>query len=547
MTDLKSSVPLLVCAFLAAGTTGGTSYAFGIYGEALKEELLLTQSQLDTISSASFTAGILSWIPGLFVDKCGEKCSMVGGGFLGASALLGFWVVAREFVIVPRDYLVPILSAFGVLIFVACALVTGSVFKIIVANTKSVHKGSAVGAAKGFVGLGSGAYAVLFEALDRKSDLDFLPMAAFFFLAAATLPALCLLPGKREETARVDLSTSAHYSSLYMGLIAMAVLVVGQSVVELISPAEGELNDQREGPDYIMAAVVPFVWFGPILGLLILPAATHTVLPTDIQDDDDEAPLTDALAKVVQAPFKDEPASREECEYGEVQDISVSEQSSVVAPSGDRSLVQMLGTPSAWLILWTCTILVGGGTVMTNNLGQMTEALRFDPKVVPAALSLFSVAQSFARVVTGSLSSLVKRRTSFFIYASFAGLAAHSVLAIATDEMSFIGGVFLSGLAFGMVWPLMVLVTGDLFGTENVGANYMFYDGLTSALGTLALSKFVAQRVYEDNIVDGGDGVTCYGPECFQMTNWIIAGLSVTCILTSLCLQCMPLTRQTYG
>ena len=70
----------------------------------------------------------------------------------------------------------------------------------------------------------------------------------------------------------------------------------------------------------------------------------------------------------------------------------------------DYSLVQMLQTPSALLMLWTTTILVGAGTVETNNMGQMVEALGFDKAVTPASLALFSVAQAFSRVMTGALS-----------------------------------------------------------------------------------------------------------------------------------------------
>ena len=470
MSETKSSVPLLVAAFLAAGTTGGTSYAFGLYGDALKEDLGLTQSQLDTISSASFCAGLVSWIPGLCVDRCGEQCGLVGGGILGAVSLMCFWVVAREIIQVPSEYLVPILCACNVMVFVASALVTGAVFKIIVKHTSPQHKGHAVGAAKGYVGLGSGAYAVMFESLARKSDLDFLPMAAFFYLAAASLPAMCLLSSSGNKETRVDISTPAHYSSLYMGLIAMATLVVGQSILALVvDDNEGVRNNEQEGPDYTMAAVVTIVWFGPILGLLILPTATYTTLPSDIHHDDDEAPLTAAEAGGVSS-FKDEPNGDHSDDDDDDNYDTVTHQTQL---PHDRNLCQMLTTLSAWLMLWTCTILVGGGTVMTNNLGQMVQALRFDPKVVPAALSLFSVAQSLGRVMTGSLSSMAKRRTSFLVIASIGGGVAHAVLAMSTSELPFIGGVFLSGLFFGMVWPLMVLISGELFGTPNVGANYM--------------------------------------------------------------------------
>jgi hypothetical protein len=200
------------------------------------------------------------------------------------------------------------------IIFLSCALITGSVFKIIVGQTLPHHKGHAVGAAKGYVGLGSGAYAVLFESLKRQSDLDFLPMAAFFLVAAATFPALFLLPGRNDPSMRVDMSTLSHYSSLCLGLVAMAVLVIGQSIVELVATGNKDLLLllQSDKPDYLTTFMVPLVWFGPILGLLILPKATHTLLPTDILNVDDNVPLTRDTIKVTTSAFRDDPTDAED-------------------------------------------------------------------------------------------------------------------------------------------------------------------------------------------------------------------------------------------
>jgi hypothetical protein len=108
-------------------------------------------------------------------------------------------------------------------------------------------------------------------------------------------------------------------------------------------------------------------------------------------------------------------------------------------------------------------------------------------------------------------------------------------------------GVALSGAAFGMVWPLMVLIVGEVFGTANVGANYLFHDGFSSAMGTLLLSKYVAQTVYESNIDHSdksSDGLTCYGQDCFRLSHWIVAGLSLTCVLSSV--GVLLTTRQFY-
>lgn len=145
-----SNIPSLVCAFSASATTGGTSYAFGLYANALKHDLNLSQGQLDSISTAFFVAGLFSWIPGLFSDTFGTKFAIVLGGTMMTVSLMSYWFVATQWIYVPHHSLVLVLSVLGVLIFLSCASVTGAVFKIISIATGPGSKGTAVGAAKGY-------------------------------------------------------------------------------------------------------------------------------------------------------------------------------------------------------------------------------------------------------------------------------------------------------------------------------------------------------------------------------------------------------------
>jgi hypothetical protein len=211
------------------------------------------------------------------------------------------------------------------------------------------------------------------------------------------------------------------------------------------------------------------------------------------------------------------------------------------------NLIQMLQTPTALPMIWTTVVLVGAGTVETNNMGQMVESLGFDPSVTSASLAFFSVAQAASRVFTGSLSEAALSwntnlfhmnggipRPFFMIMASFVGLLAHFVLGVARTEFAFVVGVTLAGVAFGMVWPLMVLISAEVFGVAGAGQNYMFYDGVSSAGGTLLLTKFVAQTVYDRNTdPHGADTKTCMGMDCFQTTHMIVSGLCLTCVLSS--------------
>ena len=77
MASGRSNVPGLLVAFSASVTTGGTIYAFGIYGDALKKQLGLTQLQLESISATFFIAGLFTWMP-----LSSKNCNIESAGSL---------------------------------------------------------------------------------------------------------------------------------------------------------------------------------------------------------------------------------------------------------------------------------------------------------------------------------------------------------------------------------------------------------------------------------------------------------------------------------
>ena len=124
-TAKPTNLPLLTACYMSTLTTGATTYAFSFYSSALKTSLHLSQNQLDTLSSATFCAGILSWIPGMVVDAWGARSAMAAGGLSNTVNLTLYWIIATERVKMPDiDLLVLVLSLLGVLIFMGCALVT---------------------------------------------------------------------------------------------------------------------------------------------------------------------------------------------------------------------------------------------------------------------------------------------------------------------------------------------------------------------------------------------------------------------------------------
>ncbi len=567
----QTNIPRVTCALLASITTGGVSYAFGLYGNALKKTLHLTQGQLETISSATFCAGLFSWIPGLFVDRFGTRAGISVGGLTGAGSLLLYWAVAKQYIVMNVDLVVTVLSGLSMAIFLSCALITGSVFKIISCSCEAGTKGSAVGLAKGYVGLGSGAYACLFQAIrgPSTSDLDFLPMCAMMFLCAAAIPSFLALPKRAAERRKVpDVLTPLHFQCLFGSILLLAILIVGSSLIEL-----ARTSGTRKA-NYPLAVLILVVWLSPIAAQIYLPQRSQDGSVIEMAREEQDSLLRneeDAINEnvVLQAQERTSKVVAEQLPPDETENADALEapevrrlhrQSSTLG--GHKNLFQMLQSYPAWLLLWTTTILVGGGIVETNNLGQMVESLHFDPVVTSASLSLFSVAQSAGRVATGALSDWALTyntnrccidqgvpRPFFLFVGSITAVMAHVILAISTEQVPFVIGIALSGLAFGSAWPLMVLIVGEIYGTAHVAANYMFYDGFASAAGTFFLSKILAQEVYDSHIdphySEADDGATCYGNQCFQLTHVIIAFLSITGLGTSLLFQYA--TRERYN
>lgn len=557
-------------------------YAFGMYGEALKQTLHLSQSQLNTISSAMFIAGLFSWIPGLIVDRFGSRFSLCLGGLTGALSSLAYWIFARQFVVIQA--IVPMLSLLSMLTCLSCAMIVGSVFKIILLTSGPGTKGAAVGVAKAYVGLGAGVYTCIFQAIRRhdQTPLDFLPMSAVFFIVLAFLPGLFLLPTQAQVTKEniVNSITSFHFRVLYMSLLLLAIVVIGSSVADLMEGADEEkmMVIAQEVPNrkYVRAILILTIWLGPIASLLFLtkeecslswrrqgeqkrkrqrniddegtdPITAVLFMASPVASSDNmlqafssSSGLRRELSSIAASSqnilgllgpphhsftekFSSAPAlfvpprtgvESEEKTVGNEEASEAHEETFLLADiEGDvpytqsqphiqphayhyyddhnYSLLQMLQKPSAWLMLWTCTIVVGSGTLQTNNMGEMVASRHYPEALAPSCLALFSVSQATARVVTGAVSEAALNwkqhhglcfvdygipRPFFLVISSALACVAHLILSFDSTEIVFVVGSVLSGVAFGMAWPLMVLIVGEVFGLDNHGANYMFYE-----------------------------------------------------------------------
>jgi len=246
------------------------------------------------------------------------------------------------------------------------------------------------------------------QSLDLAS-LNFLLMAAVLSFLAAVLPALLLLPkqtvAKDEYTSKRDGTRSIHFRVVYAGLMLLGFWVVGMSIVELYE--EESNNDTNSTSTAIEPSIINTtlfddsiiteysitrrlsssspqthwgsvfflltLWWGPALSLLVIPAKEDNNVEDSAfsyDDNDDDNDISSNAIDEEGEGFLQDGESRTTKNGGTMI-------TSDASTERNFTLIQMLKTCQAWLMAWTCVIIVGGGTVMTNNIGKFLFLFHF--------------------------------------------------------------------------------------------------------------------------------------------------------------------------
>ena len=87
-------------------------------------------------------------------------------------------------------------------------------------------------------------------------------------------------------------------------------------------------------------------------------------------------------------------------------------------------------------------------------------------------------------------------------------------------------GVATSGVAFGAVWPLLVVTVRDLWGVRWFAVNFMVFDGVTAGVATVALGIVLPSAVYSGAILPDNE-YTCLGGACYLASHCVVAALCV--------------------
>ena len=255
----------------------------------------------------------------------------------------------------------------------------------------------------------------------------------------------------------------------------------------------------------------------------------------------------------------------------------------------DVGLGSVVRSMDCYLLLWAASVEVGAGYFLTTNTFQIIESIPFASASAATAVTIFSASQACGRLAGGLLPEMllhwtggqnhadskraelvrtpprrtqresacccqVTRPACLAVFCLLTGLgqgliclAATLLSAPSTARGVLYTGYFFAGIGFGGVWPLMVTIVSERWGTSHLAQNYMFFDGLTAAIGALPLGKFLPQTIYQAHVRHGATACMA-GAACFAETQYIIVVASGTSALAAVALavRMAPLYQRIY-
>ena len=595
---MSSSAPprLALITGLYASVATGCFYGFSVYSKALKARFHLSQTQLSNINTVPYCVGIFSSLIGLASHRMGRRVTLLLGGLVSGGTQVLMYVLATSYyhsIMGSAQYVLPALAA-GT--FVGVALVT-SVAMPTPVKLWPRNRALAVAGCKSFVGLGGAAVSQVYRVLYGVPTEDPGALRCLLLWAATTglcvLIALLSVPSTEHETPPPE-----PRRALILVLAEIALLGVIATATPLAS--DGAVHTVMVGVTLVLAILpIPIVlWAHPHKSgggtdASIVPTShRHQPLLADTVSDPVSASTTASAARFRQgtpAPLPstavasggDGPklgclnssaghactalvptaaACANEVALGvEVVGGSVA---LLTETSEQHTLLQMLRAPNAWLLFAVASTAHGGGCLVVTQLAFILQAAGASDRLLTTAVTTLNTGNLFGRLVAPSLSNVLVRRAlprPSFLVAIMAlmgvaqsGLlwgASGALLPGSTTQATLLTlSATLGGLAFGAVWPMVLILASELFGSRHLEANYMFYDGGAGFLGAFVLAGLLPSYVYDraeshqkhGNASSSPPGATpgappgapppplhpvCHGPECFGPAHEVLIAL----------------------
>lgn len=507
--DTTSRRALLACLYAAVPT--GCFYGFALYSKSLRKHYSLTLAQMDNINTLPYLFGVLNPMWGMVSQRIGPRLSVCIGGSIIASMQVLMYILSTA---VPASS-VPappvLLVVVTVVQYFGLGFITSGAFSTVVLHFP-LERGPATGLVKTFTGLGGAVVSQLYVLCfgvpgDGPEALNALLLWAGIVLSCTAIGTY-LMPARPSE-ARAEVKQLLR--ALFFALLSLGLFTTVCGLVSTLRVLHNVLT-----PLVLLLVLLPLP-----LGL----APWLDKRPTSAHAEDDAEPAALHLQSAGGEPLRFEAA------------VSL-------------SFGQMLRTVDAWLLWWAGAGAMGGGLLLATNMAQILVACRAEPSLLPTAVTLFSTGNMLGRLMSMAASDALVRRgrpRPLFVAMINALMAATHlgflILALAPGMGSAGQSALVAlaaacgGLSFGAIWPHLVVLSSELFGSEHLTVNYMFYDGGCAAFGNVVLGNLIPSAIYRAAKGGAGEAVDCIGPSCFAASHGIIAAINLTAALASVVLS----------
>ncbi|KAK7304730.1 hypothetical protein VNO77_42617 [Canavalia gladiata] len=534
----------------------GNSFTFPLYSRSLKLVLGFNQRQVTLLGVANDIGENFGLIPGIACNKfppwlillVGSLCSFFGYGLL--------WLSISETL-----HNLPYL-----LLWFALVIATNSsawlTTSVLVTNMRNfpASRGAVAGILKGYGGLSAAVFTSIYSLVLDNSSSNFL-----LFLAIG-IPVVCFsmmfLVRPCTPATGDDPAENYHFLFIQGSSVVLGVYLLVTTILANIRPFRVEVS-------YILVVVMILLLMAPLAVPIKMTLCPRNVSKSDSPEqqvgssdslnqdkDGNTQPLLASSSAGTLGSFYDQDDSSEASMLLAIGEGAVKQKKRKPKRGEDFKFTEAIIKADFWLLFLVFFVGVGTGVTVLNNLAQIGIAQGEEDTTT--LLSIFSFCNFVGRLGGGVVSEHFVRtktipRTVWMTCTQIIMLIVYLLFAYAING-SLYPAVALLGVCYGVQVSVMLPTVSELFGLKHFGLLGSFMS-LGNPIGAFLFSALLAGSIYDKEAAKQhgigllASGVSCVGPNCFQLTFFILAGVCAAGIILSivLTLRIKPVYQMLYA
>jgi len=564
-------------ACIPVALSGGVGYCFGLWSPLLKANYSLDQQALESIAAAHNFGAYSSFISGFLYDAMdrrqhvGPGASLLIGSLVSGTGFMLLYAAVTKRIVVDAVWKLMLLAMFagnGGTWFDTATLTTNI-------RNFPASRGIIVGVMKSCIGLSTSLYTLFFQGFFGEDPGKFLLFLAWL----PSLISLCMVPlvNYVPYVQQSEKNTRATQERLYVAMKiigALAIYLMGTSLLISTSDGGGLVTEHLK----MWLGIGSILMLAPIIAIVYdsggLFAERHQYFYIGNEEDDSDA---DSL---------NDDTSRQLLESNLGRDTRNIDRATIYTQGGNQelhssaidtysvdgttdlehdmslslldghherrslpriddecemlshsySVIECLGLTDFWILAIICCVGIGSGLAFLNNAAQVVVSLGGSGAMKSIMVTFFGVANAAGRMVFGAVPEHLMHvhgvpRPVFLVLSAIGGCFTYVAIGLTTKIWVLYPLSLLSGFWFGGHWCLLPSLASELFGLENFASIYTVLQ-LAPAAGGYFLGVYLVGSTYDSVGKKHGDPEnTCFGPDCFESSFLIVAGL---CAFSSL-------------